>query len=82
MKQVMTKPLSHRPFPTFSYQLPKIYLHFQNKNLQWNQVHLTFLLTLYPLNHLIISPRMLLNRKTQRTVSEEIREDEIKQNEI
>ena len=31
MKQVMPKPLSSNPSQLFSYQLPKIYLHFQNK---------------------------------------------------
>ena len=31
MKQVKTKSLSHKHFPTFSYQLPKIYLDFTSK---------------------------------------------------
>ena len=31
MKQDMPKTLSPKPFLTFSYQLPKIYLHFKNK---------------------------------------------------
>ena len=47
-------------FPTFSYQLPKIYLHFHNKrffNGTWYIWLLNppfFLLHLYPLHHLII----------------------------
>ena len=59
----------------FSYQLPKIYLHFQNKKslmkidtIDFKSL-LAFLQQLYPLHHLIISPHMLLNRKTQKTTS-------------
>ena len=49
-----------KPFPTFSYQLPEIYLHFHNKKTLMkpdtfdNNPLLFFLLHLYPLYHLII----------------------------
>ena len=33
----MPKLLSPKPFPTFFYQLPKIYVHFQNKNKIFNE---------------------------------------------
>ena len=63
-----------KPSQLFSYQLPKIYLHFQNKKSlmkpdTFDYKSLTvFLIQLYPLHHLIISPDMLLNRKTKKTV--------------
>ena len=61
----------------FSYWLPKIYLHIQNKKKKCLmkpdafdfKYHPAFLLQLYSLHHLIISPHMLLNRKTHETVS-------------
>ena len=72
MEQVMPKHLSHKPSLTFSYQLPKIYLHIRNKQslikhyiFDLNSLP-AFLLQLYSLHHLIISSHM---RKTQRTVS-------------
>ena len=74
MKQDMPKPLSPKPLLNFSYQLPKIFPHFQNKKSLMKPDTFDFkslpasLLYLYPLHHVIISPRMLLNRKTQKTV--------------
>ena len=69
MKQVMPKPLSPKPFPTFfliSFQNQKSLMKpgtFDFKSLP------AFQLQLYPLHHLVISPHMPLNRKTQKTVS-------------
>ena len=39
--KIRQNPLLHKPFPTFSYQLIRIYFHFQNKtkNLLWNVNH-------------------------------------------
>ena len=74
MKHIMPKPLSPKPFPIFSYQFPKIYLHFHNKKSLMKpdtfdfKSLLDFLLQLYSLHHLI-SPHMLLNRKTQKALS-------------
>ena len=70
------------------YQLPKIYLKFQNKKsfhgpdtFDFKSLP-AFLQQPYPLHHLIISPHMLLNRKLRkRSLSEEVR-DEIKPNKI
>ena len=85
----MLKSLSPKPFASFfSYQLPKIYLHFQNeiflmKSDTFDFKSLpAFLLRLYPLRHLIISSHLLLYSITRKTVSEEVREDEIKLNEM
>ena len=76
MKQVILKKKpSPNPSQIFSYQLPKIYLHFQNKQSlmkldTFDFKYLpTFLLQLYPLHNRIISPHMLLKGKTQKTVS-------------
>ena len=68
--------LSHKPFLFLSYQLPKIYLHFQAKYFQWNKIQMylalnpfqLFLLQVYSLH----SPQMLLNWKTQKTVLKKI----------
>ena len=64
-------PILKNPSLLLSYQLPKINLHFQNKKslmipdtFDFKYLQL-FLLQLYPLH----SPHMLLNRKTQKTVS-------------
>ena len=70
MKPLKPKSLSHERFLTFSLQNPKIYLHFQKKYFVKPDTFdfkflPAFLLQLYPLHHLIISPHMLLNRKNR-----------------
>ena len=75
MKQDMPNSFHPNPSILFSYLLPKIYVHFQNKKSLIKPATFdfkslpAFLLQLYPLHHLIISPHMLSNRKTQKTVS-------------
>ena len=70
------EPFSPKPFPTFflisslksisTFKTKSILMKpytFEFKSL------LAFLQQLYPLHHLIISPHMFLQRKTQKTVS-------------
>ena len=63
------------PSLLFSYQFPKIYLPFQNKKSLMKPDRFDFislpsiLPKLYPHHYHIISSHMLLNRKTQKTVS-------------
>ena len=76
MKQDIPKPPLTETLPNFfSYQLPKIYLHFPNKNslmegdtFDFKSIP-AFLLKLYPLHYFIITPYMLLNRKAQKTAN-------------
>ena len=78
MKQNMPKPFYPNPFLLIFYLLPKIPKngdHFQNKTSLMKPDTFDFkslsdfLLQLYPLHDFIISPHMLLNWKTQKTVS-------------
>ena len=73
--KICQNPFHSNPSQLFSYQLPKICLYFQNKKSLMKPDTFDFKslpafpLQLYPLYHLIISPHMLLNRKTQKIIS-------------
>ena len=78
MKQVMPKPFSPNSYLFFSSIST-----FKTKNLYWNLIHLNLNPSFYSdknyilFHHFIISPHMVLIRKTQKTVS--IRRSSMKQ---
>ena len=85
MKELVTKPFYTNPSLLPSYQIPKIYKHFQNKNLvkahkfvlnasQLSQLQLHLSLTLHVFNR----KKKLENR----LYLEEVRVDEIRPTEI